>query len=63
MSDEKGFGGEGVLEISSNFTFTISKTYRLNIDIGPGDLVDETTLSHIWVTTDKKCSGVGVDSR
>ena len=38
-------------------------TYGLNIDIGPGDLVNETTLSDIWVTTDKECSGVGVDSR
>lgn len=39
------------------------ETHGLDVDIGPGDLVDETTLSDIWVTTDKECSGVGVDSR
>ena len=46
MTDKEGFGGESV---------------RLNIDIRPGNLVDERTLSDVWVTTDQEGTGVGID--
>lgn len=36
--------------------------HRLDIDIGTGDLVDETTFSDIRVATDQERPGVRVDS-
>lgn len=39
------------------------KTYRLNIYVGPGDLVDETGLSNVGITADQESPGVGIDSR
>jgi hypothetical protein len=38
-----------------------AETYRLNINVCSRDLVDETTLSDVGVTTDQECSRVGVD--
>lgn len=37
-------------------------THRLNIHISPGDLVDETTLSDVGVSTDDQRPRVWVDS-
>ena len=37
-------------------------THRLNIHISPGDLVDETTLSDVGVSTDDQRPRVRVDS-
>lgn len=36
-------------------------TNRLDIDIGPGDFVDETTLSDVGVSTDDQSPGVRID--
>lgn len=65
MSDKERFGGESVLPSKYKPGDRVSKrgTHWLNVDIGSGDLVDETTLSDIWVTTDQECSGVWVDGR
>ena len=63
VTNKEGFGGEGVLLCQLRILVQVhSCTYGLNVDIGSGDLVDETTLADIGVTTNKQCSGVGVDS-
>lgn len=66
MTDEQGFGGESVLRRGCQqevIPRIMRKTYRLNIYIGSGDLVDETGLSNVGITADQESPGVGIDSR
>lgn len=46
MADEERLGGERV---------------RLNVDIGPGDFVDERRFADVRVAADEERAGVGVD--
>jgi len=49
-----------VVEVTDEQTLC-GESVGLNVDIGAGDVLEETRLSNVGVTADEECAGVGVD--